>query len=53
MGNYGLYPNARLDEFIVMPDHLHGIIKLGYCRGAWPSAPTIPNQSIMWIAPIC
>ncbi|HLD08139.1 MAG TPA: hypothetical protein VJB60_03675 [Candidatus Peribacterales bacterium] len=34
------YPNVLLDEFIVMPDHLHGIIKLGYCRGAWPSAPT-------------
>lgn len=44
------YPHVQLDEYIIMPDHLHGIVRLGacrgvpndFCRGAWPGAPTYP-----------
>jgi REP element-mobilizing transposase RayT len=27
------YPNAQLDEFCIMPNHVHGIIVLTDCRG--------------------
>jgi REP element-mobilizing transposase RayT len=34
------YPYVVLDEWIVMPNHLHGIIVITGCRGASRSAPT-------------
>jgi len=58
------YPNVQLAEWVIMPDHLHGIIRLlargTSCRGAWPGAPTGPQPvstvahccpSPLWIAP--
>jgi len=30
----------KLDEFIIMPDHMHGIVIINTRRGAWPCAPT-------------
>ena len=42
------YPNVELDEFFVMPNHLHGIIvfKDHYCRGevTSPLPKTKTNQ---------
>lgn len=36
-------PNVEMDYFIIMPDHLHGIISLNRvkinCRGTEPRAP--------------
>jgi len=34
------YGHIQLDAFIVMPNHLHGIIKINCCRGGLRSAPT-------------
>ena len=39
----------ELDEFIIMPNHLHGIIKIigdHYGRGDRPIAPTNPDDTI-------
>ncbi|HVM90268.1 MAG TPA: transposase, partial [Verrucomicrobiae bacterium] len=27
------YPNVSLDEWVIMPDHMHGIVHIGSCRG--------------------
>jgi putative transposase len=33
--------NVELDEFIVMPNHIHGILEISdYCRGTLQRAPT-------------
>jgi len=32
--------NIKLDEFVVMPNHIHGIIIIGDCRGTMHRAPT-------------
>jgi len=41
------YPNASMDEFVIMPDHLHGIIGINdsshgscSCKGVQLNAPT-------------
>ncbi|WP_413175267.1 transposase [Anabaena azotica] len=39
-----LRPNVELDEFIVMPNHLHGIIII--CRGVLQYAPTTESMPI-------
>ncbi len=31
ISNY--FPNITLDEYIIMPNHIHGIIIVDYCRG--------------------
>lgn len=33
------FPHVRLDEFVIMPDHLHGLIWLGSIPGAEKSQP--------------
>ena len=41
------FPNIELDQFIVMPNHVHGVIwikpreALAHCRGAINRAPTL------------
>ena len=35
-----LQPNVILDEFVVMPDHFHGIVLITTCRGVLQYAPT-------------
>ena len=37
------YPNCKLDEYIIMPNHVHGIIKLIDCR-EWFT--TIPDKNV-------
>ena len=32
-----IFPSVALDEFVVMPDHLHGIVVLGETMGSGPS----------------
>jgi REP element-mobilizing transposase RayT len=43
-----LRPNVRLDAFVVMPDHLHGIIAIAWARPAHsrPGAHTSPAQTL-------
>ena len=36
------YPGIDIDAFVVMPNHLHGIILLGQARGPAPTYGTIP-----------
>jgi len=36
------YDNIELDEYIIMPNHLHGILVVNYREGASPS-PTMSN----------
>lgn len=36
------YDNIELDEYIIMPNHIHGILIVNYWEGASPS-PTISN----------
>ncbi len=39
----------KLDEFVVMPNHLHGIVVIGCCcRGDRPVAPTV--VAAVWIS---
>lgn len=40
-------PNVSIDEFVVMPNHFHGIIVINSapCRGVSPYAPTGGNQT--------
>ncbi len=33
-------PNIGLDEFVVMPNHFHGILVISECRGVLQYAPT-------------
>ena len=41
------YPYVELDEFIVMPNHLHGILVLSdYCRGSSRTAPTAKRKPL-------
>jgi putative transposase len=35
------YPNVRLDEFVVMPNHVHGVLQIGETVGAIQESP--PN----------
>jgi len=37
------YPNCKLDEYIIMPNHVHGIIKL---IPGWAGVITIPDKKI-------
>ena len=34
------FPHVELDEFIVMPNHVHGILLIANCRGTACRAPT-------------
>lgn len=45
--------NVALDEFIVMPNHLHGIIIITNRRGVLPYAPSYnqPNKGVLPYAP--
>ena len=36
------FPQARLDEFAIMPNHLHGIILLSTGEASADNAPTLP-----------
>ena len=49
------YPYCRIDEFIVMPDHFHGILEIGDVRAAVPSRPTkawVPSEGAWGQAPL-
>jgi putative transposase len=35
------YPNVRLDEFVIMPNHVHGVLEIGEFVGAIHESP--PN----------
>ena len=35
------FPHVSLDEFVIMPDHLHGLIWLGTIPGAEKTAPGV------------
>jgi len=35
------FPSVTLDEFVAMPNHIHGIVVLAYGGGAASSAPTL------------
>ncbi|HLF18831.1 MAG TPA: transposase [Candidatus Omnitrophota bacterium] len=37
------YEYVSLDEFIIMPNHIHGIICIDDCRGGSRTAPTIKS----------
>ena len=37
------YPNCQLDEYIIMPNHIHGIIKLNDCREGFI---TLPDKNV-------
>ena len=37
----GHFPNVQLDEWIIMPNHLHAIVVIEQCRGVQLNAPTI------------
>jgi len=39
-----LRPNIRLHEFVIMPNHVHGIIEISDRRGTMHRAPTIGNR---------
>jgi len=45
------FPNVKLDEFVIMPNHVHGIITINYkkeCDNIEYNVPTdTPNNSIM------
>ncbi|OGK19788.1 hypothetical protein A2799_02760 [Candidatus Roizmanbacteria bacterium RIFCSPHIGHO2_01_FULL_39_24] len=34
------YPNCALDEFVVMPNHIHGIVVINNTRAGYKPAPT-------------
>jgi len=34
------FPNVQLDEWIIMPNHLHAIVVIEQCRGVQLNAPT-------------
>ncbi|MEP7218526.1 MAG: transposase [Bacteroidota bacterium] len=38
------YPQVRLDEFVIMPDHIHGIIMIVDNQSAAPSPPCSPEE---------
>ena len=40
------FPQARLDEFAIMPNHLHGIILLSTGEASADNAPTLPTNPI-------
>ena len=47
-------PNIDIDEFVIMPNHLHGILIIvdnNHCRGVWPYAPTMPYAPTTPYAP--
>jgi putative transposase len=35
------FPNVQLDEWVIMPNHLHAIVLIEQCRGVQLNAPTI------------
>ena len=37
------YPNCELDEYVIMPNHFHGIIKLNERR---EGLTTLPNKNV-------
>jgi len=37
-------PNIQLDKYIIMPNHIHGIIIINNYGGVWQCAPTIKNE---------
>ena len=43
--------NIRLDEFIVMPNHIHGIIEICVCRDVARNVSTNINQYMSSISP--
>ncbi|MDC0449194.1 hypothetical protein OAL67_01140 [bacterium] len=40
------FDNAVLDEFVVMPDHVHGIIQIETCHGMSPPLDTHPDHGM-------
>ena len=40
----GRFPNIGTDAFVVMPNHVHGIIVLGHDSGHGPSSPSAAGQ---------
>jgi putative transposase len=42
----GHFPNVTLDEFIVMPNHVHGIIFIAHSVGAYKHTPQKLDQPI-------
>lgn len=40
------YPHAELDEFIIMPNHVHGISGIKDFVGAYDHTPQRPNRSV-------
>ncbi|MBI5635138.1 MAG: hypothetical protein HZA15_16845 [Nitrospirae bacterium] len=45
----GHFENVTIDEFVVMPNHMHGIITLNSCRGE-VSSPPEPNSKTITIS---
>ncbi len=47
------FPNVQLDEWIIMPNHLHGIVFIALRRGVQLNAPTIriTNNRFSTISP--
>lgn len=41
------FPNARLDEFVIMPNHFHGIIVITDVVGAPLAAPDVSNIDVV------
>jgi len=41
-----LRSNVELDEYVIMPNHIHGIVHIvdGDCKGTMHRTPTIPKQ---------
>jgi putative transposase len=45
------FKNITIDEFIIMPDHVHGIIKINLMEsnvGALHETPPLPNETPTW-----
>ena len=40
------FPNLELDEFVIMPNHIHGIVVLQRCRGESCIRPMHPNDQL-------
>jgi REP element-mobilizing transposase RayT len=43
LNTFQIRSNVELDKFVVMPNHIHGIMIIN-CRGVWPYAPTLGLQ---------
>lgn len=41
------FPHVERDEFIVMPNHIHGIIIMNNCRGGVPPPVPLPIPSVL------